>query len=96
MKFFLIKSYIYYKLYPLILFHFVSLILILFFFIFIFFFQFSHFISFVSNFSFIYLFIFFTFQNDVVLGLDNWGLDTKGFLIQLVVKTSKVQILLPE
>ena len=93
MKFFLIKSYIYYKLYPLILFHFVSLILIFFFH---FFFQFRHFISFVSNFSFIYLFIFFTFQNDVVLGLDNQGLDTKGFVIQLVVKTSKVQILLPE
>ena len=93
MKFFLIKSYIYYKLYPLILFHFFSLILIFFFH---FFFQFRHFISFVSNFSFIYLFIFFTFQNNVVLGLDNWGLDPKGFVIQLVVKTSKVQILLPK
>ena len=92
MKFFLIKSYVYYKLYPLILFHFGSLILIFL----IFFFQFRHYISFVSNFSFIYLFIFFTFQNDVVLGLDNRGLDTKGFVIQLVVKTSKVQILLPE
>ena len=63
----LIKHYTYYKLYPLILFHFVSLILILFFFHFHFFFQFSHFISFVSNFNFISLFIFFTFQNDVVL-----------------------------
>ena len=92
MNFFLIKSYIYYKLYPLILFHFVSLILIFFHF----FFQFRHFISSMSNFSFIYLFIFFTFQNNVVLGLDNWGLDTKGFVIQLVVKTSKVQILLLE
>ena len=62
----LIKHYTCYKLYPLILFHFVSLILIHFFH-FHFFFQFSHFISFVSNFNFISLFIFFTFQNDVVL-----------------------------
>ena len=66
-----IKNYIYYKLYPLILFHFVSLILI-FLFHFHFFFQFSHFISSMSNFNFIIIIIiiiilFFTFQNDVVL-----------------------------